>query len=241
MIVDDGSSDNTKQVIEKIGDSRIRYHYQVNAGVCAARNKGAQLAKGKYLAFVDSDDWVSETWLWDFAAAFEEGNCDVVVCKRTLTSDSNKTANSFLAGSFAISKEIFAAVHGYDEKIRFGENTELKWRLTEAGARFRNIDNVNLVYDNTSNGGSVNRENKLNSFLYLRQKHQNLFNSNKVLAQTYYQVAGVDAFRIGKKKVAWQLLWQGYSKYPQNIKAFARVVLYGFKILFDTRKKASAA
>lgn len=57
IVVDDGSADNTKDVIEKIQDSRIRYiALQENQGVAHARNIGIQGAKYEYIAFLDSDD-----------------------------------------------------------------------------------------------------------------------------------------------------------------------------------------
>ncbi len=56
IIVDDGSSDDTAAVVRHYGDS-IRYHFQKNAGVSSARNKGVELAQGDWLAFLDADDW----------------------------------------------------------------------------------------------------------------------------------------------------------------------------------------
>lgn len=56
IIVDDGSTDNTKSIIEQINDSRILYVRQTNAGAPSARNHGISLARGKYISFQDSDD-----------------------------------------------------------------------------------------------------------------------------------------------------------------------------------------
>ncbi len=58
IIVDDGSTDNTKEVIESIKDDRIVYLKQENKGVSAARNTGIKNAKGKYIALLDSDDFL---------------------------------------------------------------------------------------------------------------------------------------------------------------------------------------
>jgi glycosyltransferase involved in cell wall biosynthesis len=55
LVIDDGSTDNTKEVIDGI-DERLRYIYQENAGVSAARNTGIKNTKGEFIAFLDSDD-----------------------------------------------------------------------------------------------------------------------------------------------------------------------------------------
>lgn len=58
IVVDDGSTDRTKRIVDKyLGeDNRIKYIYQNNSGPAAARNKGIQASCGKYIAFLDSDD-----------------------------------------------------------------------------------------------------------------------------------------------------------------------------------------
>lgn len=55
IVVDDGSKDNTGEVINGL-DDRVKYIYQANAGVSAARNTGLKAATGDYIAFLDSDD-----------------------------------------------------------------------------------------------------------------------------------------------------------------------------------------
>ncbi|WP_028575166.1 glycosyltransferase family 2 protein [Desulfonatronovibrio hydrogenovorans] len=57
IVVDDGSEDATRQVLNSFNDKRLRYYYQENRGVSAARNLGLDKARGKYAAFLDSDDY----------------------------------------------------------------------------------------------------------------------------------------------------------------------------------------
>ena len=58
IVVDDGSTDNTRQIVEEIikSDSRIKYIYQENAERSAARNNGIRNSSGDYICFLDSDD-----------------------------------------------------------------------------------------------------------------------------------------------------------------------------------------
>jgi len=56
IVVDDGSTDNTREVVAKIDDPRLAYIYQENRGLPGARNTGIRAATGKYLAFLDADD-----------------------------------------------------------------------------------------------------------------------------------------------------------------------------------------
>ncbi len=56
IIVDDGSTDDTRGVVENFGDKRIHYVYQRNAGVNVARNRGEREIEAGYVIFLDSDD-----------------------------------------------------------------------------------------------------------------------------------------------------------------------------------------
>lgn len=77
VVVNDGSPDNTAAVLEQETDPRLRVITQENGGECSARNRGVREARGKYVAFLDSDD----AWLPDHLATardFFEKNPDFV-------------------------------------------------------------------------------------------------------------------------------------------------------------------
>jgi glycosyltransferase involved in cell wall biosynthesis len=56
LVIDDGSTDSTREIIRSIDDSRVRYIYTANQGNYFARNTGLKEAKGEFIAFLDSDD-----------------------------------------------------------------------------------------------------------------------------------------------------------------------------------------
>jgi len=57
IIVDDGSTDNTKEIVAAFHDERINYYYQQNQERSVARNTGIKNSKGQYICFLDSDDY----------------------------------------------------------------------------------------------------------------------------------------------------------------------------------------
>ncbi len=69
LIIDDASTDHTKEVIKKNADVRIIYLYQQKLERSKARNKGIENAKGKYICFLDDDDLLKENFLSDFKKA----------------------------------------------------------------------------------------------------------------------------------------------------------------------------
>lgn len=78
ILVDDGSPDNCPRMCDEFAavDPRIRVIHKKNGGVCSARNAGLDAARGEYITFVDSDDWLDPGMYETMMAQ----NCDVVLC-----------------------------------------------------------------------------------------------------------------------------------------------------------------
>jgi len=63
ILIDDGSTDSSLEICEKMEDERFKVISQLNKGVSSARNRGLEIAVGEYIIFIDSDDYVSSNHL----------------------------------------------------------------------------------------------------------------------------------------------------------------------------------
>jgi len=72
IVIDDGSTDGTAEVIKKLNCDRLRYYYQPNGGVSSARNFGLKKAYGQSVCFLDSDDLYTDKALEYFDLAFQK-------------------------------------------------------------------------------------------------------------------------------------------------------------------------
>ncbi len=82
ILVDDGSTDNSGKICDEYAnkDSRITVIHKKNGGLSDARNTGLEVANGDFIAFVDSDDYISKNMYADMVAAAEKYGADVVRC-----------------------------------------------------------------------------------------------------------------------------------------------------------------
>lgn len=147
IIVDDGSTDNTKDVIDKFiaKDNRIRYLYQKNKERSAARNNGIKNAKGDWICFLDSDDIYHTTHLEEFKNLINQnyskrglyfsglsyGKYSEDFEDYDLTHKNNIEfifLNTIGTPRACVHKSIFLK-HQFNEKIRIGEDRELWSRI----------------------------------------------------------------------------------------------------------------
>lgn len=82
IIVDDGSTDKTREIVKNVTDPRVKYIYQDNMGACVARNHGIDEADGDYIAFQDSDDvWHKDKIEKQLQIFSTHENVDIVCCQ----------------------------------------------------------------------------------------------------------------------------------------------------------------
>lgn len=107
IIVNDGSTDESGAIAKAYCDKDDRFTYiaQKNQGLSAARNTGIDNAKGEYLAFVDSDDWLGEDYLEKLYNAIIMQNSDMAVCGFVVEDGSDSTSSKNFDTSMLYSKE----------------------------------------------------------------------------------------------------------------------------------------
>ncbi len=163
IVVDDGSSDNTREVVESYPDQRIRFvRHARNRGVAAARNSGIRAASAKYIAFQDSDDvWLPEKLERQLDYIRKTNDAVDVVHTRIfrisidgsislgprLKKDDKKSAFHKIlmkvccvaVQSVVISRDCFEKVGFFDERLYCASDWEMWLRLSKY-CRFYQID-----------------------------------------------------------------------------------------------------
>lgn len=98
ILIDDGSPDRCPQICDEYAanDNRIKVIHQQNSGVAAARNAGLDVAKGKWIWFVDSDDWIAEDSIETLEKSLSINSYDLVMFEYVRWTDGKSVKNSTL-------------------------------------------------------------------------------------------------------------------------------------------------
>ena len=124
ILVNDGSTDGSGPICEDLArqDKRIRVFHQENAGVSAARNFALRQAQGDYVTFVDSDDFVEESYLEHLYTALHKNDADIAICNFT---SFNEERQSFLF--FLKSEDYFEKIYTVQEWL--GQETMARYNM----------------------------------------------------------------------------------------------------------------
>ncbi|MBU7593519.1 glycosyltransferase [Metabacillus halosaccharovorans] len=97
IFINDGSTDKSKQIIEKYQklDDRIKLLSQENQGVSIARNEGLRVANGEYIGFVDADDFIAKTMYETLYTTATRNDCDVIVSNFESEIEGHKTITKY--------------------------------------------------------------------------------------------------------------------------------------------------
>jgi len=181
IVVDDGSKDNTAEMVEMTGKP-VQYFRQENQGPAAARNKGLELATGRYIAFLDADDLWDENKFGRQAEILEKKpEIGAVIGftyrmpmshKMLEAKEKAKDDGIFMLslGAALFRKSIFGKVGKFDEELRSGE--DIDWFLRAREADVQIIIHKEVVQFYRSHGKNItNNQNLVNlSLLKVHKK-----------------------------------------------------------------------
>lgn len=104
ILVDDGSPDGCPAICDEYAtkDKRIIVIHKENGGLSDARNAGLDICKGKYISFVDSDDWVADCYIEILFDSIKKYNADISVCKFKKTAYSINLRTDKIESSFQV-------------------------------------------------------------------------------------------------------------------------------------------
>jgi glycosyltransferase involved in cell wall biosynthesis len=158
IIVDDGSTDDTRSVITAAADSRVRVLATPPRGVSAARNIGLAAARGEFIAFIDHDDlWPAGRQEFMRSVLMKKSIVDAVFGRIRIRFEPEVASSpkysamdgKFLpggTGSGLYRRGIIDRVHGFAEDMGSAEDVDFYVRLREAGMRIEFCEIDSLVY-----------------------------------------------------------------------------------------------
>lgn len=223
IIINDGSEDNTEDIaiMYKNKDSRIRYIYQNNQGVCKARNIAINKANGEYILCLDADDKISNAYL---ELAVKELDIDsgiaVVACdyqyfgrdfrvkKLEPYSIQKLMGHNLFVNCSMFRKSDFIRVNGFNENMATGlEDWDFWLSILENGGKVKYLNGIHFFYRIKSMKYSRNYSTKkADNFMKLRRQiwdnHKELYAnvySNPYYSEEYRQIANSIEYKIGKK------------------------------------------
>lgn len=240
IIVDDGSTDETHQVLQPYFDT-IRYVHQENRGVAAARNRGIQEAKGKFIAFLDQDDFFFPDKLAAQIALFQQQpSLGIVNSGWRLVNNQGETISDItpwlyfpkldletwivqmpvLPSAMMFSRQWVELAGGFNSEFDSVDDSDLVLRLALSGCEAAWLPQVTVSY----------RQHDQNVSIKKALKQANLFIT---LKQQFFQLPDLPphirelenpAFYEALTWMAWQLY---YSNYPvEAVEFFQKSLCY---------------
>jgi glycosyltransferase involved in cell wall biosynthesis len=190
ILVDDGSTDNTKEIVKKY--EGIRYIYQAHGGISKARNTAIKAAKGKWIATLDSDDLWKEGKLQkqvDYLRAHPECRIVYTIYKNFTDipedelneqqKDLLQTVINWDLPTALIDARLFDEIGLFDENLEYSEDMDWNLRL-----KFYKVDKSHCIEE----------------VLYLRRVHgSNITHSQKKFCSTDMLNLAINAYRKVRK------------------------------------------
>lgn len=231
ILINDGSTDNSLRICQEFEkkDSRIKLYNQKNLGVSEARNKGIELANGKYIVFIDSDDYIAKNYIEELVTNIEEDT--IVRCnynkKKVKIYESEEYLEKIISG------EVLGVCWGYlFEKdklmnLKFDKNTAYMEDTIFMVEYIQKISRVKLInqklYYHTKNDKSltadaINIEKKINQYMYsldkikqiIIERQINIKNLEKGIQKRKIKIVEAEFAKIHDEKLLKEIMRNTY-------------------------------
>jgi len=185
IVINDGSTDGTRDILESCDDARLRVVHQENIGLTCSLNKGIRLARGEYIARMDADD-VSlpdrlarevealdrddEIGVVDAAARWVGDGKDEVLRRSEAFACMPAAllcSNPITHGNAMIRKRALLDVGGYDEFFRYSQDHDLWLRMAWTGHRFHLVPEV--LYEFRNHAASITQSKQDQQLAFSRE------------------------------------------------------------------------
>ena len=268
ILVDDGSTDDSGMLCDKLAamDSRIVVIHKKNSGVSDARNSGLDIAKGKYICFVDADDTVKENYLEYFIRLIKiNDKAKIVVCSIAFLSQ-KVTIKSKDAVQVCDTEQAFDMIFYETNKygvyvwnkmfdadlfcnIRFAsgcyyEETDIIYRLFAKSSKIVFGNEANYYYNDKREGSTVNTysySKYLNKIKFLKEMREYLRNYMPNTMPGFYKFAAfsyVSMLRNLSLNVKNVPEYRTHEKvYKQELRSVVKNVLFNKRV--SCKKKVS--
>lgn len=257
IVVDDGSTDNTMNVVSSFNDPRIRYiRHENNLGGAIARNTGITASRGEYIAFQDSDDeWLSEklekqmqifnTAPGDvnivYSAFIRVTDCSALFIPPNIVAKKDGyILAQLLKGSFIstqtviLKKECFEKVGLFDNNLPRLQDWELFIRISKC-FKFGYLSEPLVIAYVQKDSISSNKKAYIEAYISIVDKHLDEFSKNNIaLAETYCHI-GMELFSTGNKKRGKEYMLKALKIRPLKIKYLIVIILSSLGMNFYYR------
>jgi len=253
IVVDDGSTDNTKEVVKKFQtkDKRIKYFFQENSGGAAKpKNVGIKNASGEYIAILDADDeWLSEKLELQLKL-LEDQRLDFVGCYSLVIDAQNNFKSIYIipnyknvldnilmrdymgsGSSMMYRKDIFDKSGLFDENLKTAQDWEMRIRLAQE-YKFAPVEKVLFKYYVHENNisSSVPYKEKLKDLDYIYNKYIAYYQNNPKLYSIKLRYDGTRSMLAQENEIAGKCFMQSIKADWLNLKSY----IYFFLSLFGT-------
>ena len=218
LMIDDGSKDKTKEVIKKAiaTDKRFKYYYKKNGGLSSARNYGLERATGKYICFIDSDDYIEKDYLKELYNSIIENDSDISICYFSRVYEDKINLNPIKSGFNNLLK--YPAAWNKLYKTSLFKDNDITYPL---GKWYEDLGTFPKLYMTSSNVSIVEKS----LYNYIQNSSSIMHTYDDRIYQMYDIVESIESFAKSKKL---------YKKYKDNLE-FMNI----YHVLVGTTYRAS--